>query len=475
MKGVKCMKKVVSGLLAMVILLITLMPMSAFAKDKNGDKGMYKVNTKVYADAYMLINLDDENFPVIAQKNKDKKKYPASLTKIATAMVTINNVKDLSQKATYSQKAYDALLGSGAQVAGMKVGEKYTVEELLYLTLVHSACDACQALAEFVGGDTATFVKMMNDWAASVGCKKTHFVNPDGLHDDDHYSCVSDMALMTLAALENDTFTKIATTPSYKFGETTFIHTNFMLDKAHITYYYEYASGIKTGSTSQAGFCVITKASKNGYNYLAIVMDSPIKKLDGIDTKCSFIDAKTLFDWAFDSLKYSMVIRQNDVISEVPVEDGKDADTVQLVAEKDVNTLVPVSLDPSAVLIKPVDLPEKLEAPLAKGDKVCTADIIYGDKVIGSVDLVCAKTVELSTFLKVVSGIKDILSSKAVKVLLVVIIIACIAYVLLFINRLRKAKIRAQEKRRRREEMDYGNRDYRSSSRGQLDPPKRRK
>ena len=377
------MKKMSTVFMAALLIFMTFAyPLSAFAKDLNNDEGLYEVTDTVYADAYMLVNLDDESYPVIAQKNKDKLKYPASLTKIVTAIVVLNNVSDLQAKTTVSQTAYDSLLGTGAQVAGLKVGDELTIEQLLYLTMVHSACDACEVLAEYVSGTVTEFVKLMNNWAKSIGCENTNFTNCDGLHDDNHYTTCADMELITLEALKNETFVKISTTQQYVYDDYTFVHTNFMLDKFHITYYYEYAQGIKTGSTTEAGYCVITKASKNGYNYLAIVMDSPKQKIDGIETKCSFIDAKTLFEWAFNSLKYSMILRQNDVVEEIPVNSGKDADTVQLVAEKDINTIVPVSLDPSAVIVRPVDMPESIDAPISAGEKICTAEVVYANKII---------------------------------------------------------------------------------------------
>lgn len=450
------MKKLLSFFMAFNIIIISVccIPFSAFADDKQSTDGMYNVTETVYADSYMLINLDDSSYPVIASKNAEKKKYPASLTKIVTAMVTLNNVSDLSAKTTVSKTAIEALYGTGAQVAGLKIGSEITIEQLLYLTMVHSACDACQVLAEYVAGSADSFVQMMNDWVKSIGCENTNFVNPDGLHDDNHYTTAADMAAITLEAMKNDTFNKISSTQSYEYDGTTFIHTNFMLDKFHVTYFYEYAEGIKTGSTEQAGYCVITKASKNGYNYLAVVMDSPIKHLKGYDTKCSFIDAATLFDWAFDSLKYSTIIRQNDVVSELPVINGKDADTVQLVAEKDITTLVPTSLDPSAVIIEPMNEPESLDAPITKGDNICTANIIYGDQIIATVNLVAAQTIELSTFLKILNALKNFFSSKIVLAVIMIIIILAVLYVIIFANRMRKNKKRIAEKRRRQQELD---------------------
>lgn len=460
------MKKLLSVFMSIVIISLTVFCVPFTAK-----AATYTPNVKIYADAYMLISLDDDSHPVVAEKNADKRKYPASLTKIVTTMVTLNKVQNLSQTTTVSKSAIEALYGTGAQVAGLKIGQTITIEELLYLTMVHSACDACQVLAEFVSGSVPAFVEEMNNWVKSLGCKDTNFVNPDGLHDPNHYTTPSDMVKITLAAMKNEIFNKISSTQQYKFGKLNFIHTNYMLDKFHVTYYYPYAQGIKTGSTEQAGYCVITKASKGGYNYLAIVMDSPIEVLDGIKTKCSFIDAKSLFDWAFDSLKYTTVVRKNDIAYELPVNNGKDADTVQLVVKDDVTTLVPSTLDPSNVIIEPVDPPESLDAPVTKDDFVCKANVIFGEKTIVTVDLVAAKTVELSTFLKILNALKKFFTNKIVLAVLGVIVLLAILYIVTFVRRLRRDKERVAKRRREQEELDkqlYGDDDY-------LPPPRPRR
>lgn len=415
----------------------------------------------------MLINLDDDSYPVVAQKNIDERLYPASLTKIVTAMVTLENVKDVSVKAKMSQAAYDASVGTGAQVAGITVGEELSVDTLLYLTMVHSACDACEVLAEFVGGTKENFVKMMNDWVKKVGCNDTNFTNPSGLHDDNHYTTARDMSKITLAALKNANFVKYSTTTEYEYKGYTLPHTNLMLHPGYVTYYYEYAQGIKTGSTEQAEYNVIVKASKDGYNYLAIVMKSPQQKIKNQSylTKCSFVDAKSLFEWAFDSLKYTTIVAKDEVIGEVSVENGKDADTVALVAANDTNVIVPVGLDKSAVIIEIQEKPSSLQAPITKGQKVCSANIIYGDEVIASVPLVAAKTVELSTFLKVINAIKAFFGLTVVKVILVIAFLAIVLYVYIFFKSLNKKK-KVEKRRQSRRDSRLGPDD--------LEPPKRR-
>lgn len=473
------MKKLLSFFMAFAIIISSCFAVdfSSFADDKAmsiQSNGMYKVSEKVYADAYMLINLDDESYPVIASKNAEKKKFPASLTKIVTAIVAINNIKDLQAKTTVSRYAIESLYGTYAQVAGLHIGDEVTMEELLYLTMVHSACDACQVLAEAVAGSVDAFVDMMNEYVKSLGCTDTHFTNDTGLHDDNHYTTARDMAIITLDAMKSDVFNTVSSTQLYEFNNQTFVHTNLMLDRFHVSYYYEYASGIKTGSTTEAGYCVITKASKDGYNYLAVVMDSPIKKLDGYDTKCSFIDAATLFDWAFDGLKYSTVIRQNEVVAEIPVNNGKDSDTVQLISSKDVTTIVPKSLDASAVIVEPVDPPKSLDAPVTQGDFICNAKIIYANQVIAETKLVAAKTVELSTFLKIMNALKKFFSNKIVILAIFVLILCFIAYLIIFVSKVQKKKKRLAEKRRKQELEDKANGYSRRNDFDDLAPPKRR-
>lgn len=454
------MRKALSILLSFIILI------SSFCVPFfSADAMTYEPDRTIYADAYMLVNLDDDSLPVVAEKNADKKLYPASLTKIVTAIVVLNNVADLNQKTKMSQTAYENTLGTGAQVAGIEVGEELTIEKLLYLAMVHSACDACQMLAEFVSGSEAEFVKKMNEWVKSIGCKQTNFVNPDGLHDANHYTTARDMAAITLKALENPNFVKIATATEVSFHDLTLHHTNLMLQPGYITYYYEYAQGIKTGSTKEADYCVITKASKDGYNYLAVVLKSPQQAINGepYETKCSFVDAKSLFEWAFDSLKYTTLVAESEVVGEIAVENGKDADSVQLVAKENTNVIVPAGLDKSAIIYEMLEKPESISAPVIKGQDICKANIIYGDEVIATVDLVASQTVELSTFLKVINAVKAFFNLAVVKIICVIFVIVFVCYFVLVFNNNRKKKKRRQ---RRAKQMEDNNPD------DYLPPPK---
>lgn len=434
-------KKVLSFVIA---LMVALMPCtSVFA-------AQYQPTETIYAENYMLVSLDDKNYPVVCSKNEKEKVYPASLTKIVTAIVTLNNVDNLDATTVMSKTAYDSLLGTGAQTANLKVGEQLTIRQLLYLCMVHSACDACNILAEYVAGSIDGFVQMMNDWVKQIGCENTNFTNATGLHDDNHYTTVSDLRLITLAALQNSTFKEISETLSYKYNGTTYSNTNLMLNKAFVSYYYEYAKGIKTGSTTEAGYCLITTASKDGYNYLAIVCNSPRidYNKDGYIEKCSFIDCATLFKWAFSSLRYKTVIKKDDVVCDIPIKNGKNADTLQLVASQDVSTIVPSSLDSSMVIIRPTeDTIKEAKAPVKKGDVLGKAEIIYADEVVATVDIVAAETVEVSRLLAIFNAIKQFFSYTITKVVLICVIAGFICFLVFeFLKRKKQKSIQKQRK-----------------------------
>ncbi|MBR2730823.1 MAG: D-alanyl-D-alanine carboxypeptidase, partial [Clostridia bacterium] len=272
-RGGNCFRRAAALLLALLLAAACALPAFS-APALTQEAGLYAADVQPEAEAYLLVSLDDPAHPVIAQKNKDMREYPASLTKIATAAVVLDHVRDLQQTTVVSQRALDALADTGAQTVDLAAGDRVTYEELLYLTMVYSACDACLVLSEAVGGTEEHFVEMMNAWAEGLGCHDTHFVNSHGLHEDDHYSTAADLARMTLAALENDAFLKFAGATSYTFRGKTYEHTNVLLLPDERSEYYPYAQGIKTGTTKKAGSCLITKGEKDGCSYLAVLLDS---------------------------------------------------------------------------------------------------------------------------------------------------------------------------------------------------------
>ena len=388
---------------------------------------------------------------------------------MVTAIVALEKESDLSRKVTMSQNAFDILLGTEAQVANIQAGDEVTIEQLLNLTLVHSACDACEILAEAVSGSREAFIKEMNAWVKKIGCENTNFTNPDGLHDVNHYSTAADLAKITIECLKNEKFAEMANKQTYKFGELTLPNTNFMIQPGYTSYYYEYAKGVKTGSTTEAGYCLASTASKDGYNYLCVVLGCPVidYNKDGYMEKMSFIDSKALYEWAFNGLKFQTVLKKNQVVSEVKVKNGREADTVQLVVENDLSTLVPANLDTSAVIVRASkDTPAEIFAPVKKGDKIGTAEIVYGDEVIASAEIVAAQSIKVSRMLSVINALKKFFTSLFMKIIYAAALIAAALYIYLVYYKNSKKKKRRRERELAREKRN-------SSVPDDLEPPKR--
>ena len=186
---------------------------------------------------------------------------------------------------------------------GLDVGEQVTVKDLVYATMVKSANECAYALAEYVAGDIESFAKLMNERAAEIGCKNTHFVTPNGLHDEDHYTTAYDMALITKEALKNDTFREIAGTLNYTVPATNLTEEtrplwngNKMINPAE-PYYYEYCKGGKTGYTMKANNTLMTFAKKDGLELICVIMDC-----DG--AKYAYSDSKALYNYCYNNYTY---------------------------------------------------------------------------------------------------------------------------------------------------------------------------
>ncbi len=443
------MKRAFSFFLAVILLLCAcILPGSAAFNASLDTMG-------ISADIVLLLNLDSNT--VIFDKNADKVTASASLTKITTAILTIENCQDLDAVVTVKQSSIDAIAGTNSSTAGLLAGEELTVRQLLYCLLVRSANEAAVILADYIGGGSVpAFVQMMNDFAASLGCTNTHFVNPHGLDAEGHYSTARDLALITQHALELPLFSEIVNTVSYtlpatnKSEERNLLSTNWLINPNFKTYYCEYASGIKTGSTSDAGRCIISTASKDGYNYLAVVMNAPYEDVngDGNPDNRAFLDCKTLFEWAFDNLRMTKVADTTRIVTVVDVRLSSDADHVRLVPETEVTALVPVGNDENSVLIEaiPEETPTTVEAPVKKGDVLGKARILYAGDEIATVNLVAAEDVDVSIFLYLGNGIVKLFHSTVFLIVFALVLLVLAVYIGLIIRHNRQKKRRRAPK-----------------------------
>lgn len=438
------MKKFISLILAAITVACAFLPAGAVYDAK-------KEKLTLYSDSYLLLSA--ENGEVIFSKNPGKQTPPASLTKIVTAIVVIENCTDLSSVVTVPQSAIDDLKGTGSSLGGIKGGEELTVYDLLCYMLLVSANDAANALADYVfGGDREKFIAKMNEVVVNLGCEDTHFVNPHGLNDDDQYTNAEDIATIMVYAMSLPSFSEIIGKTSYKVPETnlqkekTIRNTNYLLNSAYPDYYSKYCKGGKTGSTADAGCCLVSYASNNGYNYVAVALDAPKKDFDedGVDENGAFLDCKTMFAWTFKNIELVAIAEPDQVVAEVPVKYAKSTDYVTLSPAETVYSLVPIGTKAGSLLIEPIaeTMPEVIKAPVKKGDVICKANVLYAGDIIKEIELVASSDIARNMPAYIASLAYDIASSWPFRIIAVILIILLVIFI---INKRRRASRRSSD------------------------------
>ena len=385
--------------LTCLVLLLILSALPVFAGADYSTSIEADINSK---GVYFICTDNDE---VIYQKNPDESRQIASLTKLATAAVVFDSVKDMSAKATVSDNAVHSIDGTNSKVLGLIVDEEMSIEELLYGLLVDSANDAANVLAEYVAGSTEAFVDKMNTLAVGLGCENTHFSNVHGLDDAGNYSSPRDLMTIARHCLTYPLFETIVTTrdhtvpPTNLSDEKDITSTNMMFSGV-ADYKYPYARGGKTGTTSGAGHCLWSFCEKDGYNYMCVALGGDMMDFDddNVDERMSYIDSKILYNWAFDNLRLRTVADTTDIVTVIDVRLGVEEDHIRLVPAARITALVPKEVTKESVLIEPVreKTASEIEAPVAAGDVLGYATIKYADEVIAEVDLVAADSIKRS-------------------------------------------------------------------------------
>lgn len=395
---------------------------------------------KHYSEVILLVSLDDSS--VIFNKNADMPTPPASFTKVMTAILALEQTENLDEVVIVPEYTIRLLDNTNSSVAGIKPGEKMTVLNLLYCLLVKSANEAANILADYVsGGDIPAFIENMNMRARELGCVKTVFKNPHGLDEDGQTTTANDMLKIVTHALTLPVFETITSTTKYTIPATNLSperkldSTVLLTNKGYRDYYCEYASGIKTGSTGGAGRCVISRASKDAYSYLAIIMRGPFMDIDkdGINENCAFVDCREIFNWAFRNIRLQSLAKPTQILGEVPVALAKSVDHVQLVPKEEVLAYVPTGSDAGSVLIQIIEdtLVKEASAPIKKGAVLGQARVMYAEEEIARVDLVAATDVDRSTLLYAGASLKDIFSTLQVRIVLLLILLLVAAYAVL--------------------------------------------
>lgn len=355
-------------------------------------------NLKTYCPSCILIEANTGK--ILYEKNSNDVRFPASTTKIMTAILTVENC-NLDDVATVSHNAVYSIPYDYTH-ASLKEGEELTVEQLLYALMIPSANDAAIVLAEHISGSVEEFAKLMNKRAEELGCKNTHFVNPNGIHSKDHTSTSYDLALMGKFAMQNSIIRKIVSTTQFtlpatnKYSKTDriFNNSNDLLN-TYSRYYYEGTTGVKTGYTGEAGNCIIASAKKNDFEVILVVLGGESTNT-GLSQR--YLDCKTLFDYAFNNYSLKTLNEKNAVLKQITVRGAtEETQNLNVLIKDKIEIFSENSADLSS-LEPEITLDENLMAPISANSAIGKITYNYDGQTYSS-DLIAETQVLSSDFL----------------------------------------------------------------------------
>ena len=393
----------------------------------------------VEAKAALLIDMDTDY--VMFDYNADQKVYPASITKVVTAMLVLEAIHNgdlsLQDQITAGPTAWQGLDKTSSN-QNIQVGETMSVEDLLYCLMVASANEAANILAVAVAGSIEDFVDLMNAKAEALGCTATHFNNPDGMPDNNHYTTCNDLYLIAKAAMQDSTFRTIVNTAEYYVEPTNmtesrrhFFNTNGLLsNKKYNGYYYEYCNGIKTGSTDEAGYCLMSSAQYHGQTLICIMMGCENPTGDsGEVQRLQFSQSSMLFEWGFRNFSVHTILDATAPVAEVPVKLSSECDYVSVIINGTLEAQLPNDIT-AENFTWTTNLPDSIDAPVSAGDKIGTLDVSLDGEIYGTVDLIAVNDVSRSDVLYAKSLVinflqtwKYLLCTAAILILILIIFI----------------------------------------------------
>ena len=407
-----------SALLLIPMVLSLTLPASAIGQD---DLNLFCTNAAL---------LDANHGDLLYDMKANERAYPASITKVMTALLVVEAISygQLSPDtvATVSSSAVQGI-PSEYVTGAFKAGEEISIENLLYCMLLESDCDASNILAEAVDGTVPDFVAHMNRKAGELDCQGTHFTNTYGLHDENHYSTAYDLALIMEAALEYDLFRDVIKTPSYRVpatnlsGERYFFNKNALISNLYYEgYVYDKCIGGKTGTTDDAGRCLVAAAEDGDELLISVVLGSGPMQVPG-DEKLKqgqFRESRRLLEYGFDNFHRVTITKDSEPVATVKVTMSRQADEVNLKPQGSIVRTLPKSMDLDDIETKIRLFAEEVEAPVEAGAVMGAMTLSYNGEVYGTLDLVAVTSVERSDLLYKKQQFFDFFQTTGVKLAL---------------------------------------------------------
>ena len=439
------MKKIISLLLTILLLLLLSQPAAA-------SEAGHSPNMRVHSEIVYLFNLDEQT--LVYQRGADTPAYPASLAKIMTTILAIENTPDLGTIVTYPQYVQDYLFNYqtrysvSVSLGGLRAGQQMPMYDLLYGMMLQSANEIAMIVAHHVGGGQEAFVQMMNDRARQLGATNTNFTNATGLPDPQMVTTARDMAIIVQHAMSLPGFMDIASTARHLDWSTT-----ILMQVYGNQHFYPQLRGIKTGTTPQAGRNFISTASRDGFTYLLILMGAPSHDPETglfLPSNYAFIDAANLYNWAFDTFRVLPVVERGMRIHEIPLRLSSQQDFLPLETADRVSALIARGINVADELVWVYDVPESINAPVRRGTPIGYVTLMLHDQEIGRVALLAAENVDSSRMLVFMDQLRGALGSFWFRFAVIFIVLLITMYILLLLHLNRNKRRRSEYKRRRR-------------------------
>lgn len=337
-------------------------------------------NTDLGLNAKSAILMEESTGNILYENNPDERLPIASVTKVMTMLLIMEAVDsgkiNLDDMVTVSENA----MSYGGSTMFLETGEQLTVNDMLKGIAVASANDGCVAMAEHLAGNESAFVDIMNEKAKELGMENTHFMNTNGLDEDDHYSSARDVAIMSRELMKHETIFNYTSIwmDTLRGGKFQLANTNKLIR------FYDGANGLKTGSTSKALCCLSAAAKRNDMQLIAVVLGAPTSAE-------RFASAKSLLDYGFANYAVNTQITAGDEVQKIAVEKGVDKE-VGVVAGDSCSTLVKKGQEDN--ITKEIKIDETITAPIEAGQKIGTMTISRDGEVIADIDLNASSAVE---------------------------------------------------------------------------------
>lgn len=344
------------------------------------------VNAQPVTESSSTILMEAKTGKVLLDKNANIKHYPASITKILTAIITIENT-NLTDIVTIGEDVPYSITANSSAIYLLS-GEKLTVEQLLYALLVESANDSAVALAEYISGSVKEFAILMNKKAASIGVTNSNFVTPNGLHDDNHYVTAYDMALIMREALKYPLLREMMTTVNYVIPATEKQITRYLWTKNKMLklplnkYYYDKVIATKTGYTTEASYTLVSAAKENNMELITVVLDG--------NSSSIYSDTINMFEYGFDNYSNGVLVNKGDFIDEVEFKGATS--TLKLNSGETVPYVI--SNDITSPISSSIKLNEDLKLPIKKNENVGLITYTCAGEIIGETTIIAANNLE---------------------------------------------------------------------------------